>query len=202
VKSKHTITFIVVAILALLVTACNAAGEANTVAEPVASPAPLDTDQGQDFQRPGRGPDAQGQGPMAFMNIISEATDLDIATIREQSAGGATLAEIITANGGDVEAVKFEFINFAPTAVDGLPDSVTLGEAFSFQITGNLTIRDITNQVTFEATVTPVSETRLEGAATATIQRGDYNLAIPNVPNVADVSEDVQLEVDFVATAS
>jgi polyisoprenoid-binding protein YceI len=76
------------------------------------------------------------------------------------------------------------------------------GEPFSFQISGDLTIRDITNEVTFEATVIPVSEARLEGAATATIQRGDYNLVIPNVPNVADVSEDVRLEVDFVATAS
>jgi hypothetical protein len=109
-KSKHTIAVIVVAILAVLVTACNAAGEANTVAEPAASARPVETDQGQDFQRPSRGPDAQGQSPMAFMNIISEATGLDIATIREQSADGATLAEIITANGGDVEAVEAELI--------------------------------------------------------------------------------------------
>jgi polyisoprenoid-binding protein YceI len=281
------------------------------------------------------------------MSIISEVTGLDIATIREQSADGATLAEVITANGGDVEAVKaeliaavgdspiqqeqdieqfvsnllnnplpaggfqggrgegapgsseasapisapileasnpaatmfqivpgdsearflieevllgepttavgrtdqvagsiavdpadpagaevgvvrvnartlatdnqrrnqavgrfilqtgeFEYIDFAPTAVDGLPDSVTVGEPFTFRVTGDLTIRNITNEATFEATVTPVSETRLEGAATATIQRGDYNLVIPNVPNVADVSEDVRLEIDFVATAN
>jgi polyisoprenoid-binding protein YceI len=352
-KTIHTIAFIIVATLALLVTACGAAEEANTLAEPTAPPRTVETDQGQSFQRPGQGPGFQGQGRTGFMNIIGEATGLDMATIREQSADGATLAEIIAANGGDVEAVKaeliaalgdspiqqeqdieqlvsnllnnplpdggfqggpggfqggrgegapgsdeasapisapmleasnpaatmfqivpgdsearflidevllgepitavgrtdqvagsiavdpsdpasaevgvvrvnartlatdnqrrnqavgrfilqtaqFEYIDFAPTAVDGLPDSVNVGEPFTFQITGDLTIRDITNEATFEATVTPVSETRLEGAATATIQRGGYNLVIPNVPNVADVSEDVRLEIDFVATA-
>jgi polyisoprenoid-binding protein YceI len=101
-----------------------------------------------------------------------------------------------------LQTQEFEYVEFAPTTINGLPDSVTLGEPFSFQITGDLTIRDITHEVTFEATVTPVSETRLEGVAMATIQRTDYNLVIPSVPSVADVSEDVRLEIDFVTTAS
>ncbi|MFN8450217.1 MAG: YceI family protein [Anaerolineae bacterium] len=95
---------------------------------------------------------------------------------------------------------QFEFISFKPTSLDGLPASVTMGEAFEFQVTGDLTIRDITNPVTFDVTVTPVSETRIEGTATATVQRGDYGLTIPNVPGVADVDEAVRLEIDFVAT--
>ncbi len=95
----------------------------------------------------------------------------------------------------------FEFIRFVPTALEGLPEGVTVGEPFSFQITGDLTIRDITQPVTFEATVTLASETRLEGTATATVQRGAFQLTIPNVPGVADVSEDVGLEIDFVAEA-
>lgn len=96
---------------------------------------------------------------------------------------------------------EFEYISFQPTSLDGLPASVTMGEAFTFQVTGDLTIRDITNPVTFDVTVTPVSETRIEGTATATVQREDYGLIIPNVPGVADVDEDVKLEIDFVATA-
>jgi hypothetical protein len=55
--------------------------------------------------------------------------------------------------------------------------------------------------VTFDVTVTPVSETRLEGNAVTTVKRSDYNLVIPSVPGVADVSEDVRLEIDFVAQA-
>ena len=96
---------------------------------------------------------------------------------------------------------EFEFISFVPTAMEGLPAAVTIGEAFDFEITGDLTIRDITQPVTFAVTVTPVSGTRLEGTATAAVQRGDYGLEIPSVPSVADVDEAVRLEIDFVAEA-
>ena len=42
-----------------------------------------------------------------------------------------------------------------------------------FQIVGDLTIRDVTRQATFEATVTPTSPDRLEGTATTTIRYAD-----------------------------
>jgi hypothetical protein len=35
--------------------------------------------------------------------------------------------------------------------------------------------------------------------ASTTIQRGDFGLTIPNVPFVANVGEEVLLELDFVA---
>lgn len=95
---------------------------------------------------------------------------------------------------------EFEFSEFTPTELRSLPDSVTIGESFTFEIVGSLKVRDISSEVIFEATVTPVSETRLEGSATAVIQRATYNLTIPNAPGVAEVSEDVGLEIDFVAT--
>ena len=94
---------------------------------------------------------------------------------------------------------RFEFSNFVPTEITGLPTAVTMGEPFEFEITGDLTIRDITHPITFAITVTADSETRIEGTATATVQRADYNLEIPSVPSVADVDEAVRLEIDFVA---
>jgi polyisoprenoid-binding protein YceI len=95
----------------------------------------------------------------------------------------------------------FEFSTFVPTAVEGLPDSVEVGDTVTFQVTGDLTVRDIVQPVTFDVTATLASETRLEGAAVATVQRADYNLTIPSAPGVADVSEEVSLEIDFVANA-
>ncbi len=96
---------------------------------------------------------------------------------------------------------QFEFAQFTPTEISGLPESVTMGEAFSFQITGDLQLRDITNTVTFEVTVTPVSETRLEGSAATVVTRESYGLTIPSVPGVANVEEEVEIEIDFVAVA-
>ncbi len=39
----------------------------------------------------------------------------------------------------------------------------------------------------------------MHGLASATISRGDFNLQIPNVPQVAGVDEDFLLELEFVA---
>ena len=96
---------------------------------------------------------------------------------------------------------EFEFAQFAPTALVGLPEAVAIGDTVSFQIVGDLTVRDITNQVTFQATVTLAARDRIEGTASTTVTRAAYNLIIPNVPGVAGVSEDVLLAIDFVARA-
>ncbi len=96
---------------------------------------------------------------------------------------------------------EFEFSEFTPTSVEGMPETVTIGEAFTFKLVGDLRVRDIVKPATFDVTVTPVSETRLEGIAVSTVQRTDFNLIIPSVPGVADVSEEVRLEIDFVAQA-
>jgi polyisoprenoid-binding protein YceI len=81
----------------------------------------------------------------------------------------------------------------------GLPEAVGMNQAVTFQLTGDLTVRDITNSVTFEVTATMVSEERLEASATTNVTRDAYGLTIPNVPGVANVSNDVILEMDLVA---
>jgi polyisoprenoid-binding protein YceI len=96
---------------------------------------------------------------------------------------------------------KYQFIVFQPTVIEGLPDSVPIGEPFEFRVTGDLKIRDITNPVTFDMTVTANSENELSGSGATTVLRSDYGLNIPSVPSVADVSEEVRLEVDFIAAA-
>ncbi len=96
---------------------------------------------------------------------------------------------------------EFEFSDFTPTAVIGLPENISEGEPVSFQIIGDLRVRDIVNSVTFDATATLVSDTRLEGSASTTVTRSQYELTIPNAPGVANVTEEVGLEIDFVALA-
>lgn len=95
----------------------------------------------------------------------------------------------------------FPLVTFAPTRMDGLPEKIVMGETAVFHITGNLTIRDKTREITFEVTAVPISPTRLEGRATATISRADFDLAIPDVPKVANVDEVVLIEIEFVGTA-
>ena len=94
---------------------------------------------------------------------------------------------------------EYEFAQFEPTELIGMPESVEVGTPFSFTIVGNLTVRDITSEVTFEVTVNPISEMMIEGSASAQVLRSDFELEIPSAPGVANVTNEVMLEIDFVA---
>lgn len=95
----------------------------------------------------------------------------------------------------------YEFVTFVPISYSGLPESVAVGDTFTFQMTGDLTVRDITRPVTFDVTVTVESESRISGLASATIDRPSFDLQIPRVPQVASVEETLILELEFVALA-
>jgi polyisoprenoid-binding protein YceI len=96
----------------------------------------------------------------------------------------------------------FEFITFTPTQISGLEGTATLGQEFTFQIAGDLTIRDITKPVVFDVTAQLVPENKLTGSAETKIQRSDFNLVIPSVPFVANVGEEIALKIKFVANLS
>ena len=98
----------------------------------------------------------------------------------------------------DTEA--YELITFTPNRISGLPNEFTPDELVSVQIEGDLTIRDVTQPVTFMATVTPNGRSQLVGSATAKILRSDFELQIPNAPGVANVSQEVTLTIDFTAS--
>lgn len=95
----------------------------------------------------------------------------------------------------------YEFITFNPTAINGLPESVSIGDTVTFTIVGDLTIRDITTEVTFDVEATAVSATQISGMASTIVTRQAYDLVIPSVPQVANVEEEVELYIDFVANA-
>ena len=95
---------------------------------------------------------------------------------------------------------QFQYITFEPTAIEGLPAKASAGAAIPLKITGNLKIRDVVKPVTFDTTVTMKSDTELDGTAKATVKRADFGLQIPSVPTVANVTDDVALELQFVAT--
>ncbi|MEL6524238.1 MAG: YceI family protein [Chloroflexota bacterium] len=94
---------------------------------------------------------------------------------------------------------QYEFVTFTPTELTGLPEEITTGETYTFQIIGDLNILDVTESVTFDAEVTIVSETEITGTASTSVLWADYGISIPNVPGVANITDDVALIIDFVA---
>ena len=96
---------------------------------------------------------------------------------------------------------NYQFITFTPTSIAGLPAQAQPGDSFTFEISGDLQIRDKVAPATFTVTLTADSDTQITGLAQATVQRAAFDLQIPSAPGVADVTEDVRLELAFVARA-
>lgn len=120
----------------------------------------------------------------------------DLAT--DNNFRNRAIHEFILTTGQEVN----QFAEFTSTSISGMPDAITVGEPFSFQLTGDVTMHGVTRELTFDVTVTPVSETRLEGLATTEILYTDFDINIPRLPpQVASVEENVTLELAFVATA-
>lgn len=113
----------------------------------------------------------------------------------DQSARNRAIRSVILRSGED----QYEFTEFKNITLSGMPETVEVGVPFTFQATGELTLVDVTRSVTFEIEVTPISTERIEGYAAATVLRSDFGLEIPSVPAVANVSDAVLLEIDFVA---
>ena len=95
---------------------------------------------------------------------------------------------------------QFEFITFEPANLVGLPDSVAEGDSAEFQIEGNLTIRDVTLPVIFDAVVTYTGADRIEGSAASIVLYADYGLVVPDLPFIANVEDELEIYLDFVAT--
>jgi polyisoprenoid-binding protein YceI len=83
-----------------------------------------------------------------------------------------------------------------------LDGSGVVGESYFFQIVGDLAATDVTQEVTFEVTVTPVSGTRIEGLATTAFLYTDFELSIPDAQAVNTVEDEVRLEFEFAAGAT
>lgn len=129
-----------------------------------------------------------------FSDIIVNARTLTTGT---EQRDRAIRGPVILDSASDAN----ELITFSVTSVDGLSGPVSTGETVDFTITGDLTVKGTTQPVTFDATVTMVDESTLEGTAIAAITRDMFEIGIPSVPSVADVTNEVLIALDFVAVA-
>lgn len=150
--------------------------------------------------------DVIGKSNQVAGQIILDLTDLSQSQLGEILVNARTLA---TDDDRRNQAIRnrilntdqYEYIRFQPTELIGLSGKAIPGQPFNFQIVGDLTVRDITKPVIFEITMTGDSFEKLSGSAKTTIQLSDFNLVVPDVPFVADVGEDIILEIDLVLEA-
>jgi len=139
--------------------------------------------------------------------IAADLDDLDTAQVGTIRINARTLTT--DADGRNrmlknqiLQTDQHEYITFTPRQMVGLPETVTVGQSFTFQMAGDLTIKDVTRDATFDVVVTPTAENRLEGTASSSIRYADWGVSIPQVPSVAGVADQVALHLDFVAVDS
>lgn len=129
-----------------------------------------------------------------FSEIVINARTLDTDSERRNRA---IRGPLILDSGSD----ENELITFQVTSADGLDGAAETGRSVEFSLTGDLTIKGTTQPVTFDVTVTRVDERTLEGSATAGVTRDMFEIGIPSVPGVADVTNEVLIGLGFVAVA-
>lgn len=97
-----------------------------------------------------------------------------------------------------IETNRFPEATFVATAVSGLPVTYTEGEEIGFQLTGDLTVRDVTNPVTFDVSASLTGNT-LRGTATLPLQMTDFGITPPDFVNTLTVANSFSIEVAIVA---
>jgi polyisoprenoid-binding protein YceI len=126
---------------------------------------------------------------------------INVRTIRtDDEVRDRTIRTLILESNKD----EFEFSTFDPTAVTGVPEVIEVGDRLDLDVTGNLTVRGVTSEVTFDMTLNVQSEEEITGTASTTILWEDFDITIPYVGGnsiVASVSDEVGLELEFAAGA-
>jgi predicted lipoprotein with Yx(FWY)xxD motif/polyisoprenoid-binding protein YceI len=97
-----------------------------------------------------------------------------------------------------LESAEFPIATFEPTAIEGVPDAYTEGEPVNMLVTGDLTIKETTQPVTFEVT-TQLEEGILTGEATTTILMSDFGVGPISIAGILETEDEVILTFNFVA---
>lgn len=100
-----------------------------------------------------------------------------------------------------LESNAFPEATFEATAVSGLPDTYTEGEEINFDLTGDLTVRDVTTEVTFDVTAV-MEDGRLTGVAELPITMSTFGIDPPDFANTLTVADEFVIQVNFTAAES
>jgi polyisoprenoid-binding protein YceI len=99
-----------------------------------------------------------------------------------------------------LESNQYPLATFVATAIQGAPASYTAGEEVSFQLLGDLTVREITLPVTFDVTAALEGET-LTGVATTAMQLTDFGFEPPSFAGTLTVANDFIIRIELTARA-
>lgn len=98
-----------------------------------------------------------------------------------------------------LESSKYPTATFVATSVENVPSDAQVGQAYTFKVTGDMTIREITKPITFDVTVTLNGDT-LSGEGTTQISMKDFGFDPPEILGRFTVSDPATITLKGVAT--
>lgn len=97
-----------------------------------------------------------------------------------------------------LQSNQFPVAKFVATEIRNAPATYTDGAEVTFQLLGDLTVRDITQPVTFDVTATLTGDT-LKGVATTAMQLTDFGFEPPSFANTLTVANDFTIRIELTA---
>ena len=97
---------------------------------------------------------------------------------------------------------QFPTAQFVPTKTGGLTSPLAASGTFTFTLTGNMTIKGKTKEVTFDVTAKrDGSDLTATATANPSWKFGDFGMTAPSVPfRVLSVTDEIRAAIDIVAT--
>jgi polyisoprenoid-binding protein YceI len=136
-------------------------------------------------------------GQLAFdadgLPLACSRFDVDLRTLKSDQAKRDNYLYNNT-----LEAEKYPLATFILRDVEGLDAPIADGEEKTLTLIGDLTLRDVTKPVAWEATVKREGDT-LTGAAATEFEMPDFSIEPPSVPVVLGLDETIRLEFDVTA---
>jgi polyisoprenoid-binding protein YceI len=96
----------------------------------------------------------------------------------------------------NLESNTYPLAEFTVTSLENVPEAYNEGEEVTFQANGEMTIREMTQPVTFDITTTLEGDT-ITGVATTRLKMTDFGFDPPNFANMFSVEDDFTVEVAF-----
>jgi len=97
-----------------------------------------------------------------------------------------------------IETERYPTVTFVPTSIEGLPESYQEGQDLPLKITGDLTIREKTLPVTFDALVR-LEGNQLTGQATTTILMSDFEFGPISIAGILKTEDEAKITLTIVA---
>ena len=136
-------------------------------------------------------------GQLAFdeggLPLACSRFDVDLRTLQSDQAKRDNYLYQNT-----LEAETYPLATFVLRAVEGMEAPLTEGEESTVRLIGDLTLKDVTKLVAWEADVT-MTDGALTGAAATEFAMADFSITPPSVPMLLSLDETIRLEIDLTA---